>query len=350
MPVINARFLTQRISGVQRVAIEISRRLKKLRPDIILVAPRNILHTELAGELDVRIHGRLTGHAWEQLELPGYVKRHKATLLINLANSAPLTGGPKIVTIHDLAFRRHPEWFSRKFAGYYRLMIPRIARSAAKVITDSDFSKGELMDLMGLAESDIRVIPCAVDSCFSPVTSDTVEHSRYLLAVSSVDPRKNFQSVIRAFQQLNRSDLRLLIVGAAHEAFSSSSGIEASAADNRIDFTGYVSDGELVDLYRHAELFVFPSLYEGFGLPPLEAMACGCPCVVSDAGSLPEVCGDAAAYCDPNNVVDIADKINMVLNDSHLRSALIQKGLIRAAEFTWDRAASEYLNVIEGAE
>ena len=350
MPVINARFLTQKISGVQRVAVEISRRLKKLRPDIILVAPRNIIHTDLAEQLDVRIHGHLTGHAWEQLELPGFVKRNKADLLINLANMAPLAGNPKIVTIHDLAFWRHPEWFSRKFAVFYRLMIPRIARSAAKVITDSEFSKSEILDLIDIDKSAVQVIHCAVDERFSPAADkgESNERGKYILAVSSLDPRKNFKTVIEAFNRLDRPNIKLVIVGASHQVFASAVDFDSLLDDDRIEFTGYISDDELVDLYRKAELFVYPSLYEGFGLPPLEAMACGCPCVISDSGSLPEVGGDATLYCDPNNVADLADKIAIVLEDSDLRATLRQKGLAQATRFSWDRAAEEYLRIIEG--
>ena len=148
-----------------------------------------------------------------------------------------------------------------------------------------------------------------------------------------------------------------MIPSISHRAQSSKSSIFADPAlekklakNDLIEFTGCVDDDRLIELYKNARLFVYPSLYEGFGLPPLEAMACGCPCVVSDSGSLPEVCGEAAVYCDPSDSKDIADKINTVLIDDKIRRDLIGKGLNQAGKFSWQRSAEKILAALEGLE
>jgi len=347
---VNSRFLTQKITGVQRYAIEISKQLKQLYPGIDFVAPRNIIYTNLAKELNVKIIGKHTGHLWEQYDLPKYLKKEGNPLLLNLANTAPLSYKNQLVTIHDLAFLRNPLWFSKKFYYYYKFLIPRIARKSLKVVTVSEFSKKEIVDLINIDGEEIRVIYNAVSAKFMERSkkSTSSEYGKYILAVSSLDPRKNFMNLVLAFNRLKLQDTKLIVVGARHRVFADA-GIEevAGYCDNIVFIDDVIDDELLVGLYKNAVCFVYPSLYEGFGLPPLEAMACGCPTVVSNADSLPEVCGDAAYYVYPHDVDSIADGMHKVLTNDDLRQSLVKKGFERVALFSWERSAWEFLRVFE---
>lgn len=351
--IVNARFLTQKISGVQRYAIEISRQLKRFRPEIQFISPGNIIHEDMAGELGAVRFGRLTGYLWEQLELPIYLVRNEEKgLLINLANTGPLYYRNKIITIHDIAFLHNPRWYSKKFYYYYRWLIPRIAKNARLVVTDSQFSKSEIIDEIGIDGDRITVIPCGISPEFMGLAKSTSEnrYGKYILSVSSIDPRKNLTGLISAFKRLDIKEIKLVIAGSKNEIFADEKIAELAGSDKRIILAGFLDDHSLIDLYRNAELFVYPSLYEGFGLPPLEAMACGCPCVVSNAASLQEVCGNAALYCDPLDEKDIAKKINMLFVDRKLREELVDRGYRRASLYSWEKAAKAYLEAIEKAQ
>jgi len=351
MPVyVNARFLTQPITGVQRYATEISLHLKKMVPWTKFITPGNIVHRYIAEILDAKPVGRFSGYLWEQIELPKYLKGFGSPLLINLANTAPLFYKEQIVTIHDVAFLRNPLWFSKKFCYYYKLLIPRIARKSLKVVTVSKFSKKEIVNLMDIDERKIKVIYNAVSSEFVSMAKNGLpnEYGKYILAVSSLDPRKNFKNLILAFGRLKLQDTKLIIVGSGNRVFADEGLREVASFRNDIVFVNDTVDDELLTgLYKNAICFVYPSLYEGFGLPPLEAMACGCPTVVSNAASLPEVCGDAAYYVDPHDVDSIADGMRKVLTDDDLRRSLIKKGLERVNFFSWERSAREFLRVFE---
>lgn len=346
---INARFLTQQITGVQRYAIEISTQLNTVHTDITFVTPKKIIHKDLAKKLNISINGRLSGHLWEQIELPKYLKKHNNPLLINLANTAPLFYKNQIVTIHDLAFLRNPKWFSSKFYLYYKLLIPKIAENSLKIITVSNFSRKEIVNLLNIPEEKVGVIYNAVSQDFIELSRDNFEnkYGEYILSVASLDPRKNFKNLVLSFNKLNLKGTKLVIVGSENKVFADQKLKSLIQENPNIILTGYVTDEELIGLYRNATFFIFPSLYEGFGLPPLEAMACGCPVVVSNAASLPEVCGDAAYYVNPYNVESIAEGMYKVLTDETLRQSLIQKGIERAKLFSWEKSAKEHIRVFE---
>jgi glycosyltransferase involved in cell wall biosynthesis len=344
---INARFLTQRITGVQRYAIEISIKLKKLYPDIRFIAPQYIIHKELAKDLEVNRYGKLKGHLWEQIYLPIYLKQNNNLLLLNLANTAPLFYGKQIVTIHDLAFLRNPQWFSKRFYYYYKFLIPKITQKALIIITVSNFIKREIMEILNVPESKIKVSYGAVPEGFSVMPTNVEnKYGDYILAVSSLDPRKNFKNLLLAFDKLALKNIKLVLVGSRNKIFSNQH-LDRFSAKQNIIFTDYVPNEHLKYLYKNARLLVFPSLYEGFGLPPLEAMACGCPVVVSNVASLPEVCGDAAYYVDPYNIESIAQGMYEVLTDETLRQGLIQKGLERVKFFSWEKSAKEHIRIFE---
>ncbi len=346
---VNARFLTQRITGVQRYAIEISRQLKMLSTDIKFVAPGNIIHDELAGELNVVAHGKMSGHLWEQLELPRFLKKRGYPLLINLGNTSPLHYKNKIVAIYDMSFMRNPQWFSKKFYLYYKFIVARAAREALKIITVSEFSKKEIHELLNIPADNIEVVyGAAPKESEDDIGKDISQRGRYLLAVSSLDPRKNLENLIAAFISSGIKGVKLIIVGSGNTIFRHKKFREVIGSNPDIIFTGYVSDRDLIGLYKRAELFIYPSIYEGFGIPPLEAMACGCPVIVSTASSLPEVCGDAALYVDPYDIDDIKRAMSEILDNRELRQELILKGRTRAKLFSWNDSAIRLLKIIQG--
>lgn len=348
--IVNARFLTQRLTGVQRHAVEISLALHEIDPAIKFVAPKNIIHQEIADKLSAELFGHFKGYFWEQYELPKYMQKYAPNdILINLANSAPISYKNKVATIHDTAPLRHPEWYSRKFAIAYKMLLPHVAGSSRVVFSDSDFSRNEISDLFGTDKDKIRVIYCGVGRQFQPTASEASSEN-YILSVASLEPRKNFAGLIRAFSLLNKHDTKLIIVGSPSRIFAKSELDKILPDSHRVEFAGYVDDIKLMELYRGARLFVFPSLYEGFGLPPLEAMACGCPCAVSKAGSLPEVCGEAALYFNPHDPADIAVKIDMILSDSELRENLIEKGLKQARKYDWKKSALELYTAVKSLQ
>jgi len=354
MIVVNSRFLTQKITGVQRYAIEVSRQLKRLRPDIKFVSPENIIHTDIAVELEVETVGRMTGHLWEQINLPRYLAKNykKRPLLLCLANSAPLFYKYKVVAIHDVAFLANPRWFSKRFYYLYRFLIPRVARKAQKVITVSEFSKNEIAEKAKVDRNRIDIVPNAASSKFHKADKIHLEnrYGKYILAVSSLAPSKNIERIIKSYQKLRSDNIKLIITGAGGRNYPDYRLNELINGDPSVILAGHLEDAELIGLYRNALLFVYPSLYEGFGLPPLEAMACGCPAVVSKTASLPEVCGDAAFYVDPYDTDDIARGMEALINDKALRQRLIQKGKEQARRYDWGLSARKMLDILDNIE
>jgi glycosyltransferase involved in cell wall biosynthesis len=345
---INARFLTQKITGVQRFAIEISKQLKILLPDIKFISPQNIIQNDLAEYFNVETCGKFSSHIWEQIELPIYLKNKKCPLLINFGNTAPLAYKNQIVSILDLSFIINPKWFSRSFSLFYSFLIPRIAKQSIRIITISENSKKDIIEKIGINENRIDVLYCDVPMEFKKINNNKTDnkYGEYILAVSSLDPRKNFARLIEAFNKLSLTNLRLVIVGSANKVFSDAK-IKKLIKDNQfITFTGYVDQEELIGLYKNAKSFIYPSLYEGFGIPPLEAMASGCPTIVSNVASLPEVCGDASYYVDPYNLEDIGKGIEEMINNEILRDQLMAKGFERIKLFNWEFSARKLYTII----
>lgn len=344
--VVNARFLTQPITGVQRYAVELSKELKRLRPDLRFVTPRNVMHRELAEQLGAEMKGRLTGHAWEQLELPLYTR---GAFLVNLCNTAPVVKPYQPVTLHDAAVFAVPEAYSVAFRSWYKVLFWVLSRTAREVLTVSSFSQRELSHYCRVPTKHIMVIPEGAEHVHA-VPADpailerySLTHKPFLLAVGSQSPHKNFRGVVEALEQLGQTPFEVVIAGGASGQVHAH--VEALPAS--VKHVGYVSDAELRALYEHATGFVHPAYYEGFGLPPLEAMMCGCPVVTSEAASLPEVCGAAALYFDPHNPIDIAAKIQQLMQDEQLRRSLSQQGRERVRSFTWRKCAEAVLKRIE---
>ena len=353
MIVINARFLTQELSGVQRFAEQTCLALKQMRDDVVFVAPHDIKMRESAKRLNVKCFGRHRGHLWEQIDLPRYLRHEGNPLLVSLCTTAPLFYRNQIATHHDITYIRHPESYARAFRSLYRLMTPILLSNIRALLTVSNFSKGEISQFYDYPEKNIFVVPNAVSDAFQPGPAVNRDKN-YLLAVSSPCAHKNFSRMIEAFLTLHDyPDLQMHIVGGAHQVFSDPYLQRQASSDPRIRFLGRLSDQELIAQYQGASAFVFPSLYEGFGIPPLEAQACGCPVVAANAASIPEVLQTSALYFDPTDVSHIATAMQRVLTDEPLRQSLRRRGLHNVSRFSWEdsaRRVSQRIDVLLGKQ
>lgn len=268
------------------------------------------------------------GHIWEQFVLPVKIK---GKVLWSPCNTGPIFHKNQIITIHDIAVIEHPEWFSKAFASWYAFLWPRLLVKVKHIVTVSEYSKNKIANLYNIDPSRISVVPACLDKDFIEYTS-TGKREDEILFVGSMDPRKNVQGLLQAWTIISKKhpDYKLIVVGAKSKIFSK---FELVNNLQNVVFTGRVTDDELVQLYRRAKLFVFPSFYEGFGLPPLEAMSQGCPVVVSHTTSLPEVCGDAALFVNPYDEKDIAEKIIAVISDKNRQEEMSKKGVERAKRY-----------------
>jgi glycosyltransferase involved in cell wall biosynthesis len=319
------------LGGVERWARELCARLPALRPERYAVArPPAAL-------------GHRAGHAWEQGVLP--FRARDAALLLGPANLAPVAFPRNVVVVHDAAVLREPGWYSPAYARWHGALLPALVRRARRVITVSEFSARELRDLVGV---EAAVVPGGVDARFTPAADPGPARAAlglegdYVLTVASRIARKNLGALGVTAQRLHARGIELVAAGGGRPQFRDAT-TPAAAAPRDL---GPVPDAHLPGLYAGARAFVLPSLYEGFGLPCVEAMACGTPVVAADAAALPETCGDAALYADPRDPQAIADAVERALEPAaaeRLRAA----GLRRAIGFTWDRTAGGVDAVID---
>jgi glycosyltransferase involved in cell wall biosynthesis len=268
-------------------------------------------------------------------------------------------GVPAVVTLADVIALTNPELFSQVIVRHQRLVTPAAVRRAARVITHSADAKSEIVRVLGVEPERIAVVQHGVDSRFRPVEPDRGMlgrrfgiPGRYVLCVGTLEPRKNLARVVSAMRRIQPSfpDHRLVLTGGAGwKGDELDAMLEGDGGDFRVTTTGYVDDDELVQLYSGADCFVFPSLLEGFGLPVLEAMACGAPVVTSDRSSLQEVAGDAAVLVDPTSVDAVAAGIAQVLESEERAADLRRRGLERSKGFTWARAAEQTVAVYRDA-
>lgn len=350
---VNCRFLTQHITGVQRYAVELSLRLKQLfGEDIVFVSPSNIINDFIAQELKAIVIGNHSGHFWEQVDLPCYLRKHGNPLLLNLCNTAPIMYRNKVVAIHDVAFKVYPQTFSKTFLWAYRVLIPNIIKSSRKIVTVSEFSKRELVKYYSVPEHKIFVVPSAVSDNFHYSANMSYRECKdpYFLVVSSVNYRKNFMRVLQAFELLQNevNNIQLYIVGDINAKSFKGIKIEKYKKNPQIKFLGRVSDFELNDYYSNAVAFVFPSLYEGFGLPPLEAQTCQCPVVCSAIEPHKEVVSDSAILCNPFDVEDIKEKMRFILYAD--RREYITKGLLNIKRFGFNKSASLLADILKSLD
>lgn len=297
---------------------------------------------------------------WHRLGLPFPAERLAGTCdIFHSPDFAlpPLRQARGVVTVHDLSFLRLPEHADPGLRDYLRRTVPRSVERAARVLADSESTRRDLVDLLGVPEEKICVVPAGVEPRFRPVR-DTVRlsavRSRYdlpqwfILSVGTLEPRKNLARLIAAYAQLRRqTGLPHALVIAGREGWLYQGIYEQVAKEGlaeHVRFTGFVADDDLPALYTLADLLAFPSLYEGFGLPPLEAMACGTPVVASNNSSLPEAVGAAALLVEAEDGEALADAMARVLGNANLRVRLADLGRAQAARFTWDAAARKLLD------
>ncbi|MES1192741.1 MAG: glycosyltransferase family 1 protein [Solirubrobacterales bacterium] len=313
------------LGGVERWARELSVRLPALNPERYAVArpPHALAHR--------------AGHAWEQVVLPASRAGRGARAILCPANLAPLASRRTVVVIHDVAPLREPAWYSDLYVRWQRAVLPRIAQRAALVLTPSAFSRDEVVDLLGVSLDRVAVVPGGVDERFAPSadpaparTIHGLTERPYVLTVASRTARKNLGVLDLAVQRLATRGIDLVAAGGNRPQFRSE---QATAGVRAL---GHVDDALLPGLYAGAAAFVLPSLYEGFGLTALEALASGVPTVAADRGALPEVCGKAAQLVDPTDAAAMADALERALDDpAPWRVA----GPARAAPLTWDATA-----------
>ena len=269
----------------------------------------------------------------------------------------------KLVTVHDLSYVRVPECFPAPLLNYLNRAVPRSVARADLILADAASTQRDLADVYGVSLEKIRVLYSGVDPRFRPDVAEDARtrvreltHGRpYLLSVSTIQPRKNYARLIEAFARLTSnfqfpiSNLQLVICGAKGWMFDEVyQTVERLDLRERVLFPEFIADDDLPALYAGATLFVYPSLYEGFGLPIAEAMACGVPVVCSNASSLPEVAGDAALYFDPRDVDAMTDAIRRALTNDALRADLRARGFVQAKKFSWEKAAHELRQYLGG--
>jgi len=294
----------------------------------------------------------------EHWDIPRILRRVKAHLYHSTHYVTPLLNTvPMVVTIHDLIHLIFPQYLpSRAAYAYAKLMLVHSVIKAERVITDSEWSKRDLIRLLHTPEAKIRVIHLAVDERFGkrhrsewiPVLRHGLKiEDPYVLFVGNFKPHKNVGNLIRAFQHVPEGLCRHLVL--TGKGWDRAADLQRLAAETGLTGRILVKEGlsfdEINALYNGAELLVLPSFYEGFGLPPLEAMASGIPVAASRAASIPEICGEAALYFDPDSPREIADAVLRLLNDARLRASFVRKGLKRVGRYSWEKTANETLNV-----
>jgi glycosyltransferase involved in cell wall biosynthesis len=349
----DARALTSPAAGVRRYARELLRSLVALGEDLDLIAlggdpeavPEGVAHVEESTHPPTNL-------GWSLVGLPQTAQRARLDVLHAPAYTAPLWGAPPVVlTIHDVSYARHPEWYPYRRDVVRRAFYRRSARRARLVLTDSEFSESEITAAYGIPRDRIAVVPLGVDARFSPSSSPNCcelpqeVSGPFVLHVGDLHERRNLPTVVDAVLAARRhfggaAAVSLVLAGVDRGVGDGLCAIAAEAdVPEAVVKLGPVSEELLVSLYRCAAALVYPSFYEGFGLPTLEAMACGTPVIASRAASIPEVVGDAAILLDPTDIAGWTDAIVNVVNDDNRRGQMRSKGLARAAEFTWTRTA-----------
>lgn len=291
---------------------------------------------------------------WEQLLLPFIIKKNEINLLHSPGFIAPLIKtSASIVTIHDMTFFSHPQCHTRFKRAYFTTLIPHTIRNADAISADSENTKQDIIAHLATTPSKIHTIHLGIDTNFQPLDKKSAQQTLqkkynlnkpFILFVGMIEPRKNLNRLIDAYVSL-KTATQLVIVGKKGWHMDSFFKKIKDLRTKEIVLTGYVPDEDLPFFYTAADAFVYPSLYEGFGLPVIEAMACGCPVVTSNNSSLKEIAEEAALLINPENTQELADAMKKIIHDKQLRKTLIQKGLKQAQQFTWKKTAEKTLEL-----
>ncbi len=335
--------------------------LKALRPlldGLTVTRKRKRSYPRLEDFAQACIPRLLEGNRAYSLLFPLWVRRFEANIIHFPYRFAPYAWwgleAKKVVTVHDTALLSLPDELVSRMRKRTLWRYRRTLAGFDAVVTVSEASRAELCRHYGLTPAKVRVIRHGVDVRFTPGTGSADLASRYgveepyILNVSSIKRKKNIAGLVRAFALLKRSGYphRLVLVGKPDDGLDEvTRAVAETGTGNDVIITGFVDEKDHPDFYRRADLLVYPSFYEGFGLPILEAMACGCPVVAADASSMPEVSGDAALLVDPRDTEGIHRAMRAVLDDRALREALVAKGIRRAAAFTWEKSAAAHLEL-----
>lgn len=347
--VVNGRFLAQPPTGVQRFGLETLRALDRLigRDPLLvegttwqLAMPHDARDPPLLEHFEIRVLPMLRGHAWEQVTLAAFVR---GAYLFNPGYSGPWFKRDQWITVHDAGTRAHPQTYARRYRWLHDALVGHLAPRVDTLATVSNFSMEELALRFGVRRDDIVLARSGWEHVTAPVDDAAVlarhglTSGGYLLAVGSLKASKNFGLIGQALQRVGDVALPpLAVVGATDARVYRGT---AELPSERVRMLGAVPDDELHALYRHAAWFIFPSLYEGFGLPPLEAMANGCPVLAARAASIPEVCGDAALYFDPNDADSLAVRLRQIAalaDPQALRRTLNERAAARLALYRWE--------------
>lgn len=356
------------LTGVGHYTLELARHLASSgRDEVLVVSPRAFLPSLDAANNTANlrfVQARINpvNRYWWLLGLPRYIRKNQVEVFHGTNFEVPLRGDcPSVITIHDLSQILYSQTHERRRVRRARQRLPLMARMATIVITPSEAVRREVQEHLHVPLHRIVAIAEAARSSFRPLDLESISSvlkrlritKPFVLYVGTVEPRKNLLCLVRAFEQIvSRSDVPLHLVIAGRKGWMVDDlfrHVKKSSASERISFTGYLSDHDLCALYSSCALFVYPSLYEGFGLPPLEAMACGAPVMASNIPSISEVVGNAALLVDPTDVQGLAGHMIRVLQDDQLRRQMSAKGIERAAEFSWGRAARVTRDVYDTA-
>jgi glycosyltransferase involved in cell wall biosynthesis len=355
---INGKYLAQPVTGVQRYAIQNVEAIDALISDgkwslnvpVVLLVPSLRRHPlPRLRRVQIREIPAKSLYIWEQVALPWAAR---GSTILNLAGSAPMLKLGQICTFHDTAVFDFPRAYSALFVFWYRLLFIVQGRLSARLLTVSEFSKAQIVKHLKVQSDKVGIVHSAADHMIQQPTDDDIltklrlTPDGYLIAVGSTNPTKNFNRLVEAFSGITDSSARLVIVGDSNVSVFGKN-VETMQGDTRIILAGRLNDSELKSLYKNARAYIFPSVYEGFGLPPIEAMLCNCPVIAARAASIPEICGAGAAYFNPMSVESIRDAINRALQDDHWLNYLRIEGKKRAERYTWNNAATELLRQLE---
>ncbi len=352
---INGRFLGRPITGVERFGREVLRVIDEAIGSGDPLVEGLSFRVVVPAGTDARIRlahipidaaGSTSGHAWEQLELPRIAGGRP---LINLCNTGPAFRKRQIVVIHDAATFAAPSGYSRAFRWAYRVLLKLIVRRADSICTVSRFSRSEILRWIGTPASPIVVLPEGIDHMDRLTLDESIldkfdlRRRPFLLAVGSSHPNKNFRLITDAIALMKSPPFDVAIVGGGNARVFHEAGAHPAVETPFVKRVGYVSDEQLACLYRHAFCLVFPSVYEGFGLPPLEAMSRGCPVIAVRTAAMPEVLGDDVRYVDAHQPASLLATLDELISDPTLRAELAARGISRARRYRWRNCAAALL-------
>jgi glycosyltransferase involved in cell wall biosynthesis len=334
--VCNTRCLDAKVTGVQRYTKSIleyfgSDSYRVIRPD------------------KSYSHG-LKGHFWEQIRLPREIKKDE--ILWSPSNAGPISVKNQVVTIHDLVPLDHPEWVSNTFSLWYKIFWPLLFKNARHFIAISEFTKSRMIEKLNVPESKISVVYNGVERYFFDEPKDNYKdqlpYKRYILTLGAIEPRKNLSTLLKAWNQIKSKvddDIGLVVVGAKGDGAVFGE-YTLDSNQERVFFTGYLDEKYIVSLYKNALFFVYVSFYEGFGLPPLEAMATGCPVITSNITAMPEIVGEAGILVDPFSILSIQNAILEYCNNSSLRNNNSILAVQRAKNYDWAKCSKNTFDVL----